>query len=221
MAGKIHRIVLKLVALAVLSLSFSACGVQEAETPAADDARIPPDMEEPAAAGGYSSLNMYFSAPQFSQVIVNCADGVRTAPASDAPAASHGLSNEYAEVVAQCEAVTTNSGGQLLVEDWLLIRFEVVTAPESNIGWVPLSSAAEYTAANCSTVSFPLRLKSGAVFYNSGGGEDTSIDMGSVFSVDGTADDGMLNVSGVGGWTAKVYAADILYPAVGDAAWFD
>ena len=34
-------------------------------------------------------------------------------------------------------------------------------------------------------------------------------------------DDGMLNVSGAGGWTAKVSAADILYPTVGHAAWFD
>lgn len=221
MTDKLHKSALLLVVFVILSLIFSACGVQEAEASVTDDAIIIPNTEEPAGEARYSSVNMYFSVPQFSQVIVNYPDGARTAPTADAPIASHGFSNEYAEVVTQCKAVTADSSGQQVVEDWLMIRFEVVTAPESNIGWVPLSAAVEYTADNCSTLSFPLRLRSGAAFYNSAGEEDTSIDKDSVFSIDGTADDGMLNVSGAGGWTAKVSAADILYPTVGHAAWFD
>lgn len=228
-----------LCALALLLLSFSACGIQETDVSTTENPRIAQlqtQLEEAQAQieklkeaneGGkiddtvYSELSMFYSAPEYSQVIVDCPDGARTEPALDALIASHGLDNEYAEVIAQCEVVTLGSDGQQQIEDWLFIHFEVVSFPECNIGWVPMSSVAEYTEDNRTSISFPLKLKPGIVFYSNSGSEDATIDKSAMFSVDSISSDGMLNVSGVGGWNAKVYSDDVDYPVVGETSWFN
>lgn len=226
-------------ALALLLLSFSACGIKETDVSTTEDPRIAQlqtQLEEAQAQieklkeaneGGkiddtvYSELSMFYSAPEYSQVIVNCPDGARTEPALDALIASHGLDNEYAEVIAQCEVVTLGGDGQQKIEDWLLIHFQVVSTPESNIGWVPVSSVVEYTEDNYTSISFPPKLKSDGVFYSNSGAEDATIDKSSMFSVNSISSDGMLNVSGVGGWNAKVYSDDVDYPVVGETSWFN
>lgn len=228
-----------LCALALLLLSFSACGIQETDVTTTENPRIAQLQSQTKEAqaqieklkeaneGGktddtvYSELNMFYSAPEYSQVIVNCPDGARAEPALDAPIASHGLNKEYAEVIAQCDVVTLGSDGQQQIEDWLLIHFQVVSTPESNIGWVPVSSVVEYTEDNYTSISFPLKLKSDGIFYSNSGAEDATIDKSSMFSVNSISSDGMLNVSGVGGWNARVHPEDIAYPVVGDPSWFN
>ena len=226
-------------ALALLLLSFSACGIQKTDVSTTEDPRIAQlqsQLEEAqsqieklkeANEGGtiddtvYSELSMFYSVPEYSQVIVNCPDGARTEPALDAPIASHGFDNEYAEVIAQCDVITLGSDGQQQIEDWFLIHFQVVFTPESNIGWVPVSSVVEYKEDNCTSISFPLKLESDGAFYSNSGTEDATIDKSSMFSVDSISSDGMLNISGVGGWNARVHPQDIAYPVVGDPSWFN
>ena len=228
-----------LIVLSLLLLSFSACGIQETDVSPTEDPRVAQlqsQLEEAQAQieklteeneGGaiddtvYSEFSMYYSTPEYSQVIVNCPDGPRSEPSLDAPIASHGLNNEYAEVIAQSYVVTLGSDGQRQEEDWLLIRFEVVTVPESSMAWVPMSSVAEYTEDNRTSISRPLKLKSDGAFYSSSGAEDTTVDKSSTFSVDSISGDGKLNVSGVGGWNAVVYPDDVAYPVVGDPSWFN
>ena len=89
---------------------------------------------------------------------MNCPDGMRVWPTEGAVAVSRAINSEYAEVIAQCTALSYDEDGAPSTSEWLLIRVAVSSVPESELGWVPLECCTAYTEENAGSVTFPLKL---------------------------------------------------------------
>ena len=146
----------------------------------------------------------YYVEPEYTQALVNCPDGMRVWPTEGAVAVSCAINSEYAEVIAQCTALSYDEDGAPSTSEWLLIRVAVSSVPESELGWVPLECCTEYTEENAGSVMFPLKL-----------GADYGQDESWFLSVAGTDEAGNVLVSAPGGWSDAVKPEDVVYPPVG------
>lgn len=63
--------------------------------------------------------------------------------------------NSYATVILQAAVTDMYTGRQSL---WYLIRFEPLSSPCNNIGWVPAENVAEYCAENMTDILWPVTL---------------------------------------------------------------
>lgn len=154
----------------------------------------------------YAYYNMIRVDPDFSQAIVNCPDGILTSPVEPGLKCGHPMENEYVEVVAKCR-VKENVALTEPPEEWLLIECAVMDASEGSLGWIPAECAAEYTAENMDTVTWPLKVDESKADWDHG-----LVSIGSV-------EDGVAHIGYAGG-SEDMPAESILRPEPGVTGWF-
>lgn len=146
--------------------------------------------------------------PEFNQAIVNCPEGILTSPVEPGLKCGHPMENEYVEVVAKCR-VKANNELTDPPEEWLLIECAAKDASEGSLGWIPAECAAEYTAENMDTVTWPLKV------------DESKVDWGYGLVSLGSVEDGVAQIGYHGGGSKSMPLEGLLRPEPGVTGWFD
>lgn len=101
---------------------------------------------------------------------------------------------------------------------WLLVRFTVWDALQTDFGWLPSDCVLPYTEENQQYLLEPLTIQKGADVFNISTGKVVDADfIGQVFLTEHELDSELFSsdyvaVGSVGGWTGAVAKDDLIYP---------
>jgi len=160
---------------------------------------------------------MYCEKP-FNRGITSADVSAYLLPYTESLCVCSGMSNVVVDVIA---AVTLHYWEPYT---WLLVRYDVWSLPEYDIGWIPADLVEKYTEDNQEDAIAPVYFRNGATIYFESGDEEIYSDFGSLFinpnaKLDFNAPRLIGNpicVGAAGGWSAWVGAEDIIYPEILD-----